>query len=94
MGRPEPGQENCTISFVQAGSERKRTPERHDRGKNLIGTIERFAKSFILQAFDVLENSDLKSALDYTLFFWLEGRAGDWVTYSGTIGTAWPLCST
>ena len=31
-------------------------PERHDHGKNLIGTvrIELFAKSFILQVYDVL----------------------------------------
>lgn len=33
-------------------------PERHDHGKNLIGTvrIERFAKLFILRAFDVYAN--------------------------------------
>ena len=37
-------------------------PGRQDHGKNLVGTVrmERFAKSFILRAFDVLANDRRK----------------------------------
>ena len=42
-------------------------PERHDHGKNLIGTvgIETFAKSLILRGYDVLARHSLKKCFSW-----------------------------
>jgi hypothetical protein len=52
-------------------------PERHDHGKNFIGTVRIgiFAKSFILQVYDVLARHSLRRPAEYGVLLHLDANS-------------------